>query len=106
MKRSLLINPTLNKHVSEVSVFAHCSVRFIWLCRFFWNDNKFTNDWSNAFNTLQQYVAAILASRAPTRGAGRGGNAPGRHFWWKEGIANGLSWMNLKLDLGLGLDFG
>ena len=29
-----------------------------------------------------------------------GGNAPGRHFWWKEGVANGLSRMNLKLDLG------
>jgi len=24
----------------------------------------------------------------------------GRHFWWKEGIPNGLSRMNLKLDLG------
>jgi len=38
---------------------------------------------------------------------GRGGNAPGHypplllggpHFWWKEGIANGLSRMNLKSD--------
>ena len=44
-----------------------------------------------------------IRGRAPTRG---GGNAPGRHFsggrhfWWKEGIANGLSRMNLKLDSG------
>ena len=42
------------------------------------------------------------------QGGGAGGNAPGRnfsgerHFWWKEGIANCLSRMNLKLDLGLG----
>ena len=31
---------------------------------------------------------------------GEGSNVPGRHFWWKEGIANGLSRMNPKLDLG------
>ena len=42
---------------------------------------------------------------------GRGGQCPGRyfsrgrHFWWKEGIANGLSRVNLKLDLGLGFRF-
>jgi len=34
-----------------------------------------------------------------------GGNALGRHFWWKEGIANGLSRINLKLHLGLGFGF-
>ena len=37
--------------------------------------------------------------RDPTRGVG--GQCPGRNFWSKEGIANGLSRMNLKLDLGL-----
>jgi len=29
MKRSLLINPTLNKQVQEVSVVFHCTVRFV-----------------------------------------------------------------------------
>jgi len=44
-------------------------------------------------------------------GGGPGGQCPGaaifggRHFWWKEGIGNGLSRMNLKLDLGLGFRF-
>jgi len=46
-----------------------------------------------------------VPTRDPTRGSG-GNNAPGRHFsvgrhfWWNEGIANGFSRMNLKLDLG------
>jgi len=30
----------------------------------------------------------------------RGGNATGRHFLWKKGIANRLSRMNLMSDLG------
>jgi len=37
--------------------------------------------------------------RDPTMG-GRGENASGRHFWSKEGIANGFSRMSLKLHLG------
>jgi len=46
-----------------------------------------------------------MTPRTPTRGAGgsmpRDGTFRGvRHFWWKEGIANGLSRVNLKLDLG------
>ena len=45
-------------------------------------------------------------SRTPTRRGGAvGGNALERHFWLKEGIANGFSRMNLKLDLGFGLRF-
>ena len=44
--------------------------------------------------------------RATQAGPRLGGRrqCPGRHFWWKEGIANGLSRMNLKF--GLVLDFG
>jgi len=42
----------------------------------------------------------VLYLASGARLGGRGTNAPGRHFWWKEEIANGLSRMNLKLDLG------
>jgi len=38
------------------------------------------------------------SDQGPDKGVG--GNAPGRHFWWKEGRANGLSRMNLKFGLG------
>ena len=54
-------------------------------------------------------VVTLVSRRTPTRGGGEEG--PGRHFsgvrhfWWKEGIANGLSRLNLKLDLGLGIKF-
>ena len=46
--------------------------------------------------------AFTLTVRAPTGGGQCPGAAlfGGGHFWWKEGIANGLSRMNLKLDLG------
>jgi len=40
-KRSLLINPTLNKQVQEVLVFVHCVVRFILIMTFIvMNDNE------------------------------------------------------------------
>ena len=39
---------------------------------------------------------------AHTQGPDKGGNGPWGHFWWKGGIANGLSRMNLKLDLDFG----
>jgi len=44
-------------------------------------------------------VWTLVLPTGPRQGEGRGGNVPGRHFWWKEGIANGLSRMNVKLDL-------
>jgi len=55
----------------------------------------------------------ILGWLAESRDVTRGYNSPGaeslwgqgRHFWWKEGIANSLSRMNLKLDLGFGFRF-
>jgi len=47
---------------------------------------------SNVYNvdslteTIQQSgLGMCIMDRAPTRWW-RGGNAPGRHFWWKEGI--------------------
>ena len=46
-------------------------------------------------------MKVVRCDQGPDKG-GAGDSAPGRHFWWKEGIANGLSRMNLKLDLGLG----
>ena len=50
---------------------------------------------------LSFHVQSIdLPVDCTARGPTRGGNAPGRHFWWKQGIANGLPRMNLKLDLG------
>jgi len=50
-------------------------------------------------------------SQGPDKGGGAGGNARDgtfrgeRHFRWKDGTTNGLSRMNLNLDLGLGIRF-
>ena len=40
------------------------------------------------------------SSPGPDKGEGGGSNASGRNFWRKEGIASGLSLMNVKLHLG------
>ena len=59
--------------------------------------------WMQAFTLAVLYTCNSFSSRnvsnvATLSRAPRGGNAPGRHFsggcnfWWKKGIANGLSW--------------
>jgi len=49
---------------------------------------------------IQKQFFRVFQLFAPEADPRQGGNAPGRHFWWEEEIANGLSRMNLKLDLG------
>jgi len=46
----------------------------------------------------QKFACSYTYDQGPDKGS-LGGNAQVRHFWWKEGISNGLSRMNLKLDL-------
>jgi len=41
-------------------------------------------------------IPEVVLGRSPTRGGG-GGNAPGRHFWWKERIAGGCSGVGAAL---------
>ena len=55
---------------------------------------------TNSAVSRQVYVHALLIQPGSRLGGRGGGNAPGRHFWSKEGIANDFSRMNLKLDLG------
>ena len=54
------------------------------------------------FTILRAPTWVWAGGELPRGGTFRGG---GRHFWRKEGIANGLSRMKLKLDLGLGFRF-
>jgi len=61
------------------------------------------NNTTSAF-LMEKTFLSHNHSQGPDKG-GRGGNAPGRHFWWKEGIANGLSRMKLRLDFGLSFRF-
>jgi len=71
------------------------------------NRSHMTNSRLSSFAMLSIEASSVRSpdlDAGPRHGVG-GDNAPGRHFWWKQGIANGLSRMNLKLDVGLGFRF-
>ena len=88
-----------------------CPLRRTYVVVVSWTDDLLCGrcKWVSRFEALCVCARWTGERQGPNKGAGaaklRGGVFGGRHFWWKEGIANGLSRMNLKLGLVLGFRF-
>jgi len=74
----LSVNERHGSEIKQLSVAIGMVRKQSYYCTYFWPRSQ----------------RCMVASGLRQRGRG---NAPVWHFWWKEGIANGLSRMNLKL---------